>query len=59
MCLIRQLFFIAAHHNFDLRLIHVPGIHNVAADLLSRLQVADFKKGFPNSDITGTEIPPF
>lgn len=57
MTLIRQLFFMAARFNFDLRLIHVAGVLNVAADLLSRLRVVEFRKGFPGSDVNGAEIP--
>ena len=57
MTLIRQLFFIAARYNFDLRLTHVAGVLNVAADLLSSLRVVEFRKGFPGADVTGTVIP--
>jgi hypothetical protein len=36
MQLVRELIGVAVYNNFDLKLIHVPGIDNVAADLLSR-----------------------
>jgi hypothetical protein len=57
MDLIRNLFFIAARFSFDLRLVHVAGVDNVAADLLSRLRVAEFAEGFPDSDVIGAVIP--
>jgi hypothetical protein len=55
--LIRQLFYLAARYQFDLRLIHVPGKDNVAADLLSRLRVSEFAEGFPGSDVIGAVVP--
>ena len=36
MKLVRDLIGVAVSNNFDLKLIHIPGIDNVAADLLSR-----------------------
>ena len=57
MSLIRQLFYLAARYQFDLRLIHVPGKDNVAADLLSRLRVSEFAEGFPGSDVIGAVVP--
>ena len=40
--LIRTLLFIAATHDFNLNIIHIAGVDNVCADLLSRQQVARF-----------------
>jgi hypothetical protein len=40
--LIRTLLFIAASHDFNLNVMHIAGVDNVAADLLSRGQVQDF-----------------
>jgi hypothetical protein len=57
MSLVRKLFFVAAIFNFDIRLIHVAGVDNVAADLLSRLKVAEFLGEFPGSDVTGCVVP--
>lgn len=40
--LIRTLLFISATHDFCLSMLHIPGVDNVFADLLSRSQVATF-----------------
>lgn len=40
--LIRTLLFIAATHNFNMNLVHIAGVNNVCADLLSRGQVQLF-----------------
>ena len=48
MVLIRALYFIASKANFECRLLHVPGVLNVAADLLSRDEHLKFGELFPN-----------
>ena len=40
--LIRTLLFIAATHDFNMNIVHIAGVDNVCADLLSRQQVTDF-----------------
>ena len=40
--LIRTLLFIAATHDFNLNVVHIAGVDNVCADLLSRGQVTAF-----------------
>ncbi len=40
--LIRTLLFIAATHNFNMNIVHIAGVDNVGADLLSRGQVQLF-----------------
>jgi hypothetical protein len=50
MGLIRSLHFIAAQHQFEFRLQHIPGVRNVNADLLSRGQVDVFLNSNPNVD---------
>jgi hypothetical protein len=50
MQLVRQLFDIAVYWDFDVRLKHVPGVQNIAADLLSRLQIDNFRIQFPDAD---------
>lgn len=40
--LIRTLLFIAATHDFNMNVVHVPGLMNTYADMLSRGQVPDF-----------------
>jgi hypothetical protein len=42
MCLVRVLFNICVNFNFDMRLEFIPGVENVAADHLSRLNYAAF-----------------
>jgi hypothetical protein len=54
MNLVRQLFNIAVHYDFDIRLKHVPGVNNVAADLLSRLEIEKFLLTFPDADAVMT-----
>jgi hypothetical protein len=46
MSLVRALFFIVVHFNFDIRLDHVPGVHNTVADLLSRGNFIRFRELF-------------
>jgi hypothetical protein len=48
MSLVRELYHVAVTYNFDIRLEHVPGINNTAADLLSRLQLGQFHAMFAN-----------
>jgi hypothetical protein len=48
MNLVRQLFDIAVFNDFDIRLKHIPGMHNIAADRLSRLDVKGFRLLFPD-----------
>jgi hypothetical protein len=50
MQLIRTLSFIAAQHHFAYSLKHVAGVTNVAADLLSRLDVQTFQRQFRSMD---------
>jgi hypothetical protein len=46
MDLIRTLSFLAATHEFNYKLVHIKGVVNVAADLLSRDQISEFKQQF-------------
>ena len=50
MSLIRSLFFRTAELNINLLLSFVPGRYNINADLLSRLQVQEFKRSLPTAD---------
>ena len=45
MSLVRRLFFFLAQRSVNLLLGHVPGCQNINADMLSRLQVAEFRSG--------------
>jgi hypothetical protein len=46
MTLVRSLFYIAVKFNFDIRLQHVAGVDNTAADLLSRGELSQFLSKF-------------
>ena len=37
MSLVRDLYFVCSHFNFDIRLTHLAGVLNIGPDLLSRL----------------------
>jgi hypothetical protein len=49
MILVRALYHIAVSYNFDVKLVHVPGVDNFEADLLSRGSVARFLHLFGES----------
>ena len=57
MRVIRPLFMYGAKINLSITLLHVPGILNTKADLLSRLKVQQFKRQFPRMDGHCTSIP--
>jgi hypothetical protein len=42
--LIRTLLFIAATNDFNMNIMHIPGVDNTCADLLSRGQVERFRQ---------------
>ena len=50
MAIIRAIFFRCAEINLNLVISHIPGKENANADLLSRLQVAQFVRLNPNAD---------
>lgn len=45
--LVRSLHFLAASFQFEFSAVHVPGVHNVLADLLSRDQLTEFRRRCP------------
>lgn len=51
MSLIRSLFFVSSNNDFVVRLCHVKGVYNKAADLLSRNQISEFHKMFPSANV--------
>ena len=57
MRVMRALFFTCAVHNINLLTTHIPGSSNIAADLLSRLQVPKFRFEKPDSDPEPTPLP--
>ena len=58
MSLIRQTLFIAAENSFALRVAHVSGVNNAAADALSRLQIGRFRTLHPTAAAAPTPLPP-
>ena len=56
MFLIRTLFLYIAKRNVNIRLEHVFGYSNVKADLLSRLQVTEFLRKYPDMEMTKTVL---
>ncbi len=52
--LIRTLLFIAASHDFNMNIMHIAGVDNTCADLLSRGQVQRFKDFQPQHDPSAT-----
>ena len=57
MHLLRNLFLLSASNNFTISARHVPGIHNVIADSLSRFQKAEFCRLAPQAAPHATPIP--
>lgn len=56
--MLRCLFFIEAHHQFELEATHIPGRHNDLADDLSRNNLAAFRCKVTNCDHDPSPIPP-
>lgn len=46
MTCLRHLFWLSVKYDFRLTACHIPGSHNVAADLISRLHVPDMARKF-------------
>ena len=57
MDIVRRLFFISAHAQFQVKFVHIPGKLNPIADALSRLQVEKFRKLAPNAEDTPVSLP--
>ena len=57
MRILRALFFITARWNVRLSFQHIPGVENLYADLLSRLQVSRFRELSPSADLEESPIP--
>lgn len=57
MKLMRRLMILSLSHNVHFIAEHIPGKSNKAADLLSRLQVDEFKAQFPFMDNEPTQVP--
>ena len=57
LVLLRELVLQCLKHNILFRAVHVPGVHNVKADALSRLQVTRFKSLDQGMDHAQTIVP--
>lgn len=55
--LLRKLLFAAARYNFTFAAQHVPGIHNAAADALSRFHWQEFRRLAPEAHPVPVDIP--
>jgi hypothetical protein len=58
MSLLRTLSYIAALHDFQYKVIHIPGHTNIAPDHLSRGRVSLFQSLFPNSNPLPVQVSP-
>lgn len=57
MQLMIRLMLLSLAHNIHFYAKHIQGVANVAADLLSRLQVSEFKTRLPDMDKEQTPVP--
>ena len=57
MVLVRRLVLLCLQFNLVLTVKHIYGSYNIAADLLSRLQVERFRLINPSANATPTPIP--
>ena len=58
MVLVRTLVVKSMIGNFQIKAAHIPGVENVLADKLSRLQVESFKKLAPWAEKQPITLPP-
>ena len=52
----RRLMIAALTYTIHFHAEHIPGLYNTAADLLSRLQIQQFKVSFPEMDNESTAV---
>ena len=57
MDLVRALFYVAAHNNFNVLIRHIPGVDNSIADALSRLQMSRFRSLAPHANPLPSHTP--
>ena len=57
MEIVRRLFLISSHAQFQVKFVHILGKLNPIADALSRLQVEKFSKLAPNAEDTPVPLP--
>lgn len=58
MILVRFLFLFTARHNINILLQHISGYYITYPDLLSRLQVARFRRVVPSACQNPEMVPP-
>ena len=58
MHLLHVLWFFVAYFNIDLRIEHIAGVDNCAADMLSRNNMTDFFLFCPQASWIPTSLPP-
>lgn len=58
MHLIRCLHFFCALYDISLRCEHIPGVHNVIADSLSRNNMQEFHRHVPHAVTAPVRVPP-
>ena len=59
MHMLRTLFFIEAHFQFEISSMHVPGVSNTLADYLSRNLMTKFHANLPHADTHPSHVRPF
>ena len=57
MRILRSMFMFTATWNIRLTFRHIPGSSNLYADLLSRLQVQQFRQAMPSADRSPSVVP--
>ena len=55
--LLRELTLQAIFYSFTFSATHIPGVHNIHADALSRLNFQAFHRAAPDADIVSTPFP--
>ena len=55
--LLRSLFFIKAHFDFEHKVVHIPGEENGIADALSRNDMSSFSSLLPQAALLPSAIP--
>lgn len=58
MHLLRSLWFFTSHYDVALRIIHIAGVLNTAADQLSRHNMSQFFSSNPQARLLPTPLPP-
>ena len=58
MKLMRRLMVASLTYNIQFSAEHIPGLHNTAADLVSRLQISRFRTLYPLMDNESSPVPP-